>query len=308
MRARMSSAVVGDSVYDEDPTVIELERRCAKLVGKDQSLFLPSATMSNLAAILAHCRRGDRTIVGSRSHIFLWEQGGVSSVAGCMMHPLQNDADGGMPLDELKMLVPPGFDDHWADTRLVCLENTHGGCGGVAIPGKNMQSVVEACRKYDVPVHLDGARLFNASVALDVPVSQLAEGAASVTVCLSKGLGAPMGSLLCAAEPVVGRAKRARKLLGGALRQAGIVAAAGLEALETYPDRLRDDHRRGLRDAGTRACRSRGAGLGMAAWLSTEQRAQHGAARSSTEQHGAARSSTEQHGAARSSTEQHGVP
>jgi threonine aldolase len=249
MRARMASAVVGDSVYDEDPTILELERLCAKLVGKDQSLFFPSATMGNLAAILAHCRRGDRAIVGSKSHIFLWEQGGVSSVAGCMMHPLQNDADGGMSLDELKSLVPPGFDDHWADTRLVCLENTHGGCGGVAIPGIYMQNLVEVCRKSDVPVHLDGARLFNASVALDVPVSQLAEGIASVTVCLSKGLGAPMGSLLCATEPVVRRAKRARKLLGGALRQAGIVAAAGLEALTTYEGRLRDDHRFRTRNA-----------------------------------------------------------
>jgi threonine aldolase len=161
-----------------------------------------------------------------------------------MMHPLQNDAEGEMALNELKSLVPAGHDDHWADTRLVCLENTHGGCGGVAISESHMQNVVEVCRQHDVPVHLDGARLFNASVALDVPVSQLAQGAASVTVCLSKGLGAPMGSLLCGSEPLVLRAKRARKVLGGALRQAGIAAAAGLEALATYAEQLRHDHRR----------------------------------------------------------------
>jgi threonine aldolase len=258
MRSRMFSAIVGDSVYDEDPTVSELERLCAKIVGKDKSIYMPSATMSNLCAVLAHCQRGDRVILGSKSHMFLWEQGGVCSVAGCVMHPLTNKSDGELPLEELRSLLPPFHDHHWSDTRLVCLENSHGGCGGAVISENHLKNVVGICSGHRIPVHLDGARLFNAAIALDVAVPQLTKGIASVTVCLSKGLGAPMGSLLCLDEHLVERAKRARKLLGGSLRQVGLVAAAGLEALETYAEVLAEDHRqaRATPDAAP-ACRVR---------------------------------------------------
>ena len=243
MRSRMLTAVVGDSGYDEDPTVLELEQLTAKIIGKEQSLFLPSATMSNLCAAMALCRRGDRAIVGSKSHIFMWEQGGLCSVAGCLMHPITNNLDGELCLDELASLVPPFGDHHWCDTRLVCLENTHGGCGGVAISEQHMNAIVEVCRVHKVPIHLDGARIFNAAVALGVEVPRLTAGVDSVTVCLSKGLGAPMGSLLCGSESLVREAKRARKLLGGGLRQAGLIAAAGLEALDDYATTLAQDHR-----------------------------------------------------------------
>ena len=172
------------------------------------------------------------------------EQGGASSVANCVLHPIHNHADGGFDLDELSKTVRQLNDDHWADTRLVCLENTHGGCGGAVLPPSFVQQTVQICHTNNSVVHLDGARLFNASVATNTPVSHLAQGLDSVTICLSKGLGAPMGSLLSGSSHFIERAKRARKLLGGALRQAGIVAAAGLEALETYVPQILEDHRR----------------------------------------------------------------
>lgn len=243
MRAAMAQAAVGDDVYGEDPTVNQLQKKAAALVGKEAGLFVPSGTMGNLAAVLAHCGRGDEVILGDRSHTFLFEAGGISALGGVHSHQIPNQPDGTLLLNDLRAAIRSD-DPHQPITRLIVLENTHNRCGGVALTVAYTQAAGELAHQQGLRLHLDGARLFNAAAALEVEAAELADPADSVTFCLSKGLSAPVGSVLCGSEDFIARALRVRKMLGGGMRQAGVLAAAGLVALETSIDGLRADHER----------------------------------------------------------------
>jgi threonine aldolase len=242
MREAMRTAPVGDDVYGRDPTVRALEERAAVLVGKERAVFLPSGTMANLAAVMAHTRRGDAVVLEARSHIALAETGGVAIVAGCM--PLAVTGRNGVlhAADVEACLEPP--DQHRPIPTLLCVENTHNRGGGTVTAPETMAGLRAVCERWDLRMHVDGARMFNAAVALDVPPSALAAAADSVCFALSKGLGAPVGSLLAGTEAFVALARRARKLLGGGMRQAGVLAAAGMVALDGWEERLAEDHRR----------------------------------------------------------------
>lgn len=242
MRTAMARAEVGDDVYGEDPTVNRLEELAAQRVGKAAAMFVPSGTMGNLCALLAHCNRGDEAIVGDQSHIYNYEAGGASVVGGVAFHVIPNQPDGTIALDNLRAAVRWTDDPHCAETRLICLENTHNRCGGMVLSPEYLASVAAFARERDLLVHLDGARVFNAAVALGVNVTELTRHADSVMFCLSKGLSAPVGSVLCGDDAFIRRARRARKVLGGGMRQAGVIAAAGIVALETMVDRLAEDH------------------------------------------------------------------
>jgi threonine aldolase len=245
MRQEMANAIVGDDVFGEDPTVNELQMMAAEKMGKEAGLFVPSGTMGNLAAILAHCGRGDEVILGNKAHTFLYEAGGISALGGVHSYQLPNQPDGTLVLHEIQAAIRPK-DAHQPISRLVCLENTHNRCGGVALTADYTRAVGELAHQNGLFLHLDGARIFNAAAAQGVPARELAEPADSVTFCLSKGLSAPVGSVLCGSEEFITRAHRIRKQLGGGMRQAGILAAAGIVALETMVDRLADDHKRAL--------------------------------------------------------------
>ncbi len=241
MRAAMAAAEVGDDVFGEDPTVNRLEAMAAERVGKAAGLLVASGTQGNLAALLAHCGRGDEVILGDQSHTFVYEAGGSAAVGGIHPRPVATEADGTLDVAAVEAAVRPD-NVHFPPTRLVCLENTHNRCGGAVLGPAYMAAVRGVADRHGLAVHLDGARLFNAAAALGVPVGDLARDADSVTFCLSKGLAAPIGSVLCGPRDFVDRARRARKLLGGGMRQAGVIAAAGIVALETMADRLADDH------------------------------------------------------------------
>jgi threonine aldolase len=249
MRTAMSRAEVGDDVYAEDPTVNRLQEQAAELMGKQAGLFVASGTMGNLAGILAHCQRGDEAILGNRAHTFLFEAGGISALGGVHSCQLPNQADGSLDLEEIQAAIRPD-DPHDPITRLVCLENTHNRCGGTFQTPAYTQQVSDLAHARGLAVHLDGARIFNAAVAQGVPALALAGPVDSVTFCLSKGLCAPVGSVLCGSKEFITRAHRLRKMLGGGMRQAGILAAAGLVALESMIDRLAEDHLRAARLAG----------------------------------------------------------
>lgn len=240
MRRAMASASVGDDGYGEDPTVNELQQLAASMLGKEEALFFPSGTMANQAAILAHTQRGQGVILDSESHIYYYEAGGVATLAGCLPLTFQSNAGLVDPDQIISWLRPPNL--HYPEVALLCLENTHNRAGGTIMDGKRTAALAELAHKHGLKVHLDGARIFNAAVALGVPVRELVEPVDSVMVSLSKGLGAPMGSLLAGTKEFIQRARRARKLLGGGMRQAGIVAAAGIVALRTMIDRLHEDH------------------------------------------------------------------
>ncbi len=246
MRQAMADAEVGDDVYGEDPSIIRLQELSANLMGKEAGLFIPSGTMGNLIAILAHCGRGDEVILGNLAHTFLFEAGGISALGGVHSCQIQNQPDGTLDLDDIRHAVRPN-DPHHPITRLITLENTHNRCGGVALPPSYTQAVGELAREHHLQLHLDGARIFNAAVAQGVPAKELAAPVDSVTFCLSKGLCAPVGSVLCGSTEFIIRAHRIRKQLGGGMRQAGILAAAGIVALETMIDRLEEDHQRAKR-------------------------------------------------------------
>jgi threonine aldolase len=237
----MASAEVGDDVFGEDPTVARLEAMSARIVGKQAAVFVPSGTMANLAALLAHCGRGDEIILGDRSHTFLYEAGGSAALGGIHPRPLANRPNGTIDLAEMAAAVRAD-NVHFPVTRLVCLESTHNRCGGSVLDLDYLASVRTLADRHDLKVHLDGARLFNAAVASGIPASTMALHVDSVTFCLSKGLAAPIGSVLCGGAAFVERARRSRKILGGGMRQAGVIAAAGIVALETMVDRLADDH------------------------------------------------------------------
>jgi len=241
MRQAMARAVVGDDVFGEDPTVNELEEKMARRLGKEAGLLVASGTMGNLVALLAHCGRGDEAILGSQCHTFIYEQGGISALGGVHVMPLANRDDGTLDLEEVEAAVRPD-DVHFPRSRVLALENTHNRCGGRVLDASYMNAAGQLARRLGLKLHVDGARLFHASVALEIDPAKLAADADSVTVCLSKGLAAPVGSVVCGDGDFVARAKRMRKVVGGGMRQAGILAAAGLVALEEMVDRLREDH------------------------------------------------------------------
>ncbi len=246
MRQAMANADVGDDQYGEDPTVARLERRAAELVGKEAAVYVPSGTMGNLAAVLAHCGRGDEAILGDESHIFWFESGGVATLGGIPFHLLRTDRWGQLALEDVARAIRikrAGY----PRTGVVCIENTHNRCNGVALPISYLQELKTLAHERGVSVHMDGARIFNAAAALGVDARDLAAEVDSVQFCLSKGLGAPVGSLVAGSAEYIENVRRQRKLLGGAMRQAGVIAAAGLVALETMRDRLPEDHRRAQR-------------------------------------------------------------
>lgn len=255
MRAVMADAEVGDDVYGEDPTTNHLEKICAERLGFEAGLFVASGTQSNLAALLTHCGRGDEYIAGQDAHAYRFEGGGGAAFGGIQPQPLPFQHDGTLNLHDVEAAVKPD-DYHFARTRLLCLENTQG--GHPIGPGYFARAEALANR-YGLRVHLDGARLFNATVALEVDVEEITRHCDSVSVCLSKGLGAPVGSVLCGDSDFIESARRWRKVLGGGMRQCGVLAAAGIYALEHNVERLADDHRRarnladGLRDVGIAA-------------------------------------------------------
>ncbi|MFQ3631540.1 GntG family PLP-dependent aldolase, partial [Roseiflexus sp.] len=211
MRTAMARAEVGDDVYGEDPTVNRLEELAARRAGKAAAMFVSSGTMGNLCALLAHCNRGDEAIVGDCSHIYNYEAGGASVLGGVAFHVVPNQPDGTLALDHLRAAVRWRDDPHCAETRLICLENTHNSCGGVAVSPEYLASVAAFARDHGLLVHLDGARVFNAALALGVDVTELTRHVDSVMFCLSKGLAAPVGSVVCGDEDFIRRARRARK-------------------------------------------------------------------------------------------------
>lgn len=237
----MAAAEVGDDVFGEDPTVIRLEAMAAEMLGKQAGLFVASGTMGNLAAILAHCGRGDEMIVGDQAHSYVYEQGGAAAMGGVHPRPLSNRPDG--TIDPAAIDAAVRADNvHFPVSRLVSVENTHNRCGGAVLSPGYMGEVRAVADRHGLVVHLDGARLFNAAAALSLPAAALVAAADSVTVCLSKALAAPVGSVLCGTTDFIARARRTRKVLGGGMRQAGVIAAAGIVALETMVERLPDDH------------------------------------------------------------------
>jgi threonine aldolase len=243
MREVIARAEVGDDVYGEDPSVNQLEFESARLLEKEAALFIPSGTMGNLTAVLTHCERGTEIILGNKAHIFLNEAGGAAALGGIHSHTIANQKDGTLTLEDIKHAIR--WDDiHHPQTRLICLENTHNMCGGVALTAEYTQAVGKIAREHQLKLHLDGARIFNAAAALDVRPAELVAPVDSVMFCLSKGLGAPLGSILCGEADFIRRARRIRKMLGGGMRQAGLVAAAGLFALENNLPLLKEDHRR----------------------------------------------------------------
>lgn len=247
MRDAMASAPVGDDVYGEDPTARRLEEEMADRLGMAAGLFVASGTMGNLVALLAHAGRGDEIILGDLSHTFLYEAGGSSALGGIHPHILPNREDGTLDLEQVRLAIRNADDPHAPRSRLIVLENTHNRCGGIAWTAAYGRETAALAREHGLALHLDGARLFNAAVALDCPVTELTAPFDSVTVCLSKGLGAPVGSVLCGSRDFIRAAHRMRKLVGGGMRQIGILAAAGLYALDHHVERLADDHRNAAR-------------------------------------------------------------
>ncbi|NUZ04140.1 low-specificity L-threonine aldolase [Piscinibacter koreensis] len=243
MREAMARAEVGDDVFGDDPTVNVLQERIAALLGKEAALFVPSGTQSNLLAIMSHCARGDEYIVGQRAHTYGWEGGGAAVLGSVQPQPLEHAPDGSLPLEAVEAAIKPD-DAHFARTRLLCLENT---IGGKVLPLDYLDAACALARRRGLASHLDGARLFNAAVALGGDAREQARRIAapfdSVSVCFSKGLGAPVGSALVGSRELIARAHRWRKMVGGGMRQAGVIAAGALHALEHHVDRLADDHR-----------------------------------------------------------------
>ncbi len=241
MREAMATAKVGDDVYGEDPTVIELESLAAAKVGKEAGLFVTSGTMGNLVGILSHATRGDEAIVGQDAHTFKWEAGGMAVLGGIVPHPLPTDATGRMDLADIAAAVRPD-NPHLPHSRLILVENSYGERGGYPLPPAYFADVKAIAVQHGLAMHMDGARLFNAAVALGLDASEITQHVDSVSFCLSKGLCAPVGSVLCGTADFIHRARRMRKIVGGGMRQAGVLAAAGIVALNDMVDRLADDH------------------------------------------------------------------
>ncbi len=241
MRKVMAEAEVGDDVFSDDPTVNRLEAVAAKRIGKEAAMYVPSGTMANLVAVLTHTSPGQEVVLGDRAHIFNMEVGGAARLGAVQMRVVRNLPDGGLDPAEVANVIRKQT-MHSPGTGLVALENTHNVMGGTVVPVESVDALADLAHDHGVPLHMDGARIFNAQVALDVPAARIARGCDSVSFCLSKGLGCPVGSLLCGSEDFVNRARRYRKMLGGGMRQAGIIAAAGIYALEHNVDRMTEDH------------------------------------------------------------------
>ena len=246
MREVMLAAEVGDDVLGDDPTVIALQDYAAELLGKEAGLYFPSGTMCNQAAIRALTRRGDEVFLHAQAHVMFYEQGGASALSQVQLRVFDSP-DGTLDLEKVEEYVHTDADVHHAPTRLVCLEQTHNHCGGVIVPAGHSRAVREICDRHGLSMHLDGARLFNAVAATGIDAAEYAAPFDTVSICLSKGLGAPVGSVLVGSEATVQLAARARKIFGGGMRQAGIIAAGGLYALQHNRERLADDHRRARR-------------------------------------------------------------
>ncbi len=241
MRKAMANAELGDDVYGEDPTVNRLQAMSAERLGKEDAIFIPSGTMGNLVAVLAHCGRGDEAIMGDCAHTFVYEGGGVSALGGVHPHTVPNQPDGTLLIEDIQGAIRPD-DPHFPKSKCLILENTQNKCGGMSISRDYMLKAATVAHQAGLVLHLDGARIFNAAVDQGVPAVDLVDMADSVTFCLSKGLCAPVGSVLCGSHEFIKAAKRIRKQLGGGMRQAGVLAAAGIVALEEMVDRLADDH------------------------------------------------------------------
>ncbi len=241
MREAMACAELGDDVFGEDPTVNRLERMAAERMGKEAALLVVSGTMGNLASILTHCRCGEEVILGDQCHTFVYEAGGISALGGIHPHTVPNQPDGTLRLEDIETAIRPD-NVHFPRTRLVCLENTHNRCYGAPLRPDYMAAVGQLARRHGLAVHLDGARVFNAATTLGVDVRELTGHVDSLTFCLSKGLAAPVGSVICGSRAFIAEARRTRKVLGGGMRQAGVLAAAGIVALDRMIDRLREDH------------------------------------------------------------------
>ena len=241
MREAIYKAELGDDVFGEDPTINRFEKMAAERVGKEAALFVASGTMGNLVCSLTHCARGEEVILGDKSHMFLNEAGGMSTLGGIHPHTVANQPDGTIRIEDIEGAIR-GSNLHFPRTRLICLENTHNSCNGAALPAEYIDSVAALAKRYGLSLHLDGARIFNAAVALKVDVKELTRNVDSVSFCLSKGLSAPVGSVVCGSNKFIAEARRTRKVLGGGMRQAGIIAAAGIVAVEKMVERLKEDH------------------------------------------------------------------
>ncbi len=238
MRAAMAAAEVGDDVFADDPTVNALQERIAAMLGKEAALFVPSGTQSNLCALMSHCQRGDEALVGQMAHLYRYEAGGMAVLGSIQPQPLPQQPDGTLLLSDIAAAIKPD-DAHFGRTRLLCLENTW---NGQVLAQSYLDEATALARRRGLATHLDGARLFNAVVASGRPVQEITRPFDSVSVCFSKGLGAPVGSALCGSKELIARAHRVRKMLGGGMRQAGVLAAAAMHALDHHVDRLADDH------------------------------------------------------------------
>ncbi len=241
MREAMAKAVVGDDVYGEDPTLNQLEREAAEMFGKEAGLFVSSGTQGNLVALMTHCGRGAEAIIGDKAHTFVYEQGGMAQLGGIIPHTVPVHEDGTLALDDIEHAIRAD-NEHFPRTRLVSIENTQGTVGGVPLSQEYVQSVAQLAHRHDLKLHIDGARIFNAITACQTTPAEMMGDADSLTLCLSKGLCAPVGSLLVGDAEFIKEARRNRKVLGGGMRQAGILAAAGLIALHEMSQRLQEDH------------------------------------------------------------------
>lgn len=241
MRRAMFEAEVGDDVYGEDPTVNQLQVEAAALLGKEAALFVPTGTQGNQIAIMSHTQRGDEVICEAESHVFYYEQAGIAALSNCQVRTIPGFR-GAMDPAAVEAAIRATGDVHFPRTGLICVENTHNRSGGCILPQENIEAIAAIAHRHGIPVHMDGARVFNAAVAQGRPVAEVVAPVDSVMFCLSKGLAAPVGSLLVGSAAFIARARRARKLLGGGMRQAGVLAAAGLVSLRSMVDRLADDH------------------------------------------------------------------
>ena len=241
MRRAMADAEVGDDVYGEDPTLNRLEAMAAERLGKEAAMFVASGTMGNLVSILTHAQRGDDIIIGDKSHIFRSEAGGASALGGVSYHTIPNDERGMLDPDEVERAIRPN-NVHFPRTAMIALENTHNACGGSALTPEDTRAIADVAHRNEIPLHIDGARIFNAAVYLETPASELAKDADSITFCLSKGLSVPIGSVVCGGNEFIERARRWRKMVGGGMRQVGVIAAAGIVALESMVERMAEDH------------------------------------------------------------------
>jgi threonine aldolase len=242
MRQAMANAEVGDDVYGEDPSINKLQERAAEMLGKEAGLLMASGTMSNLVAALTYCHRGDEIIMGDQAHMFWNEGGGASALAGAQIRLVPNDDQGRIDPADVEAAIRPSGNVHTPLTTLVCLENTHNRCSGGVLTPEDTAKIGRVAHAAGANVHLDGARLFNAAVALEVPAKELVKDVDDVSFCLSKALSCPVGSVLCGTSEFIENANRWRKMVGGGMRQAGVLAAAGLVALDSMIDRLADDH------------------------------------------------------------------